>query len=397
MGTATKIEWANHTASPWYGCQHAELPSGGAHPGCLNCYAEAMSKRNPGTLGEWGPAGVRFVSKSFRKNCRRWNEKALKERRRYSVFPSLCDPFEEWSGNLHFTEKNDQGETESTIAWWRHDIGVCRAGEITVDHSRSERLATMEDCRSDLFSLIDKCQQLDFLLLTKRPQNVLTMWPPVDKTEWARRQRTLEWSNIARRSGLHRPNVRLIYSASDQESLGLGVVDLMKCNHLATVIGLSLEPLIGPIDLTKIQMPGAKTGLHFDALKPNDDRYFEAEDHIKWIIVGGESGPGARPCDIQWIRSIIAQCRAAGVACFVKQLGSNAVDSSRRDVWCNGKHHYTRPKTDPDGVLAEAGTRPGYSVTDHQLSRLLTDKKGGDWNEWPEDLRVREFPEVSLA
>jgi hypothetical protein len=113
---------------------------------------------------------------------------------------------------------------------------------------------------------------------------------------------------------------------------------------------------------------------------------------IGWVIVGGESGHGARPCDIKWIREIVAQCKAAGVPCFVKQLGSNAIDSSLKDVWCNGEHHYTRPVADPDGVLAEAGKKPAYSVTPHKLSRLLTDKKGGDPAEWPEDLRVREMP-----
>jgi protein gp37 len=353
MGTATKIEWCDHTASPWYGCAHAELPGGGMHPGCDNCYAEALSKRNPGTLGEWGPAGVRFVSKSFRKACKRFQKQAENEGRRVSVFPSLCDPFEDWKGNLHFTEKNDQGETESTAAWWRSDIGVCRAGETTVGNQLGERPATMADCRRDLFNSIDSNRLVDYLLLTKRPQNVRAMWP------------RLEY--------VHRSNVQLLYSASDQSSLEAGIGELVTgARDLAPVLGLSLEPLLGPIDLGRLLM-------------------------IDWVIVGGESGPHARACDIAWIRSIVAQCKAANVACFVKQLGSTAIDSSLKDVWCNGEHHYTRPAADPDGVLAEAATRRGYSTTPHILSRLLTDKKGGDWNEWPADLRVREFPEVPRA
>jgi hypothetical protein len=83
------------------------------------------------------------------------------------------------------------------------------------------------------------------------------------------------------------------------------------------------------------------------------------------VIVGGESGPGARPFDVAWARAIIAQCKAAGVACFVKQLGAKPYDSE-------------------SPIPAE------------NVSRLkLRDRKGGDWAEFTEDLRVREFPEAS--
>lgn len=81
---------------------------------------------------------------------------------------------------------------------------------------------------------------------------------------------------------------------------------------------------------------------------------------IDWVIVGGESGPGARPCDVEWIRSIVAQCKDAGTKVFVKQLGTSFAIQQRD--WCTARRH---------------------------------DRKGGDITEWPEDLRVREFPEVS--
>ena len=82
---------------------------------------------------------------------------------------------------------------------------------------------------------------------------------------------------------------------------------------------------------------------------------------IHWAIIGGESGPRSRPCDLQWVRALVARCRAAGVAPFVKQLGAHAIDSFY----------------DPTRAV------------------LLKHKKGGDMAEWREDLRVREFPEVS--
>lgn len=89
---------------------------------------------------------------------------------------------------------------------------------------------------------------------------------------------------------------------------------------------------------------------------------------IGWVIVGGESGPGARPCNVEWIRSIVHQCADAGVACFVKQLGSKPGFDQKVE---NGFFH---PRE--NGLCIK-------SMNDH---------KGGDPAEWPEDLRVREWP-----
>lgn len=88
------------------------------------------------------------------------------------------------------------------------------------------------------------------------------------------------------------------------------------------------------------------------------------------MIVGGESGgPQARPCHVEWVRSLVRQCQAAGVSCFVKQLGSDAVSGD-----------------DNDAAHVQSGTRYALGTL------LFRDRKGGDPTEWPEDLRVREFP-----
>lgn len=87
---------------------------------------------------------------------------------------------------------------------------------------------------------------------------------------------------------------------------------------------------------------------------------------LNWAIIGGESGKGARPCNVEWIRGIKDQCSAAGVPVFVKQLGARPI----RDI--------------QDAV--------GGYLGDEGLG--LSDKKGGDMAEWPKDLRVREFPTV---
>ena len=116
------------------------------------------------------------------------------------------------------------------------------------------------------------------------------------------------------------------------------------------------------------------------------------------VIVGGESGPGARPCDVGWIRDIVQQCRAAGVPVFVKQLGARPVRTVRGS-WINGLQRHGPDIQQPYGRAACWACRteeckllwPG--VPPHVKRWLpLRDRKGGDMSEWPEDLRVREFP-----
>lgn len=122
---------------------------------------------------------------------------------------------------------------------------------------------------------------------------------------------------------------------------------------VAAVRFLSIEPLLedlGAVDLT---------GIH-------------------WCIVGGESGPGARPCNVEWVRAILRQCRVAVVPPFVKQLGANV---------------------ETDGISAPGSHWPrstGLVDTGRGIFRKhLINRKGGDWDEWPADLRVREMPEVA--
>lgn len=107
------------------------------------------------------------------------------------------------------------------------------------------------------------------------------------------------------------------------------------------------------------------------------------------MIVGGESGPGARPFDIAWARSTVEQCKAAGVAPFVKQLGAWILSPSDEGFRVNNYLLSDGSYWKPPVIGANAGKRPPEAV-----GFSLLDKKGGDWLEWPEDLRVREFPLV---
>jgi protein gp37 len=94
---------------------------------------------------------------------------------------------------------------------------------------------------------------------------------------------------------------------------------------------------------------------------------------LDWIVVGGESGPKSRPFDLAWARSIVAQCKAANVPVFVKQLGANPI------LDC--------PAGEEDqGQFRDDGSARYWTIG------FIKDKKGGDINEWPADLQVREWP-----
>lgn len=135
-------------------------------------------------------------------------------------------------------------------------------------------------------------------------------------------------------------NVWLGVSVEDQQRADERIPLLLQTP--AALRFLSVEPQLEVVDLRGKDPQGSCI----------DD--YEGDPKVDWVICGGESGPGARPFRTEWAQSIIEQCKSAGVACFVKQLGSNVVQ---------------------DGE-----------------SRRKKDRKGGDMHEWPHELRVREFP-----
>jgi protein gp37 len=234
MAEKTNIAWTDHTWNPWRGCQKVS-------PGCTNCYAEAMSKRNPSVLGIWGSEGKRVIaSEASWREPLKWDRKARDEGVRRRVFcASMADVFED----------------------------------------RPELVAP----RVRLFHLISETRNLDWLLLTKRPENI----------------RRFHGSNDVPRSWPEDmpPNVWLGVSVEDQRRADERIPVLNEIE--VTVRFLSCEPLLGPID--------------FDPARHN------LYGRIHWCIVGGESGPGHRPMEVEWVRSIARQCDDAMVSCFVKQ------------------------------------------------------------------------------
>lgn len=271
MAESSKIQWTHATFNPWRGCTKVS-------EGCAHCYAEQMSGRNPAVLGTWGPNGARVVAaESYWRGPLRWDAEAVLAGERRRVFcASLADVFEGWD---------------------------------TMPESAREPVRA---ARVRLFHLIHETPNLDWLLLTKRPENVRRFCDQPGRS----------WSEYTP------PNVWIGTSVENQARLEERAPHLLRVP--ARVRFLSAEPLLGPLDLRPFIGPG----------------------YVQWVIVGGESGPGARPFDPHWARIIVDQCKDAGVPVFVKQLGEN--------------------------------------VTTHAGLRLRN--KGGDWDDLPNDLRVREFP-----
>lgn len=182
-----------------------------------------------------------------------------------------------------------------------------------------------------------------YMALTKRPSRMVEFAQWLHNWGW-------EWP----------ANVWAGASVTTQKTVDNRIPHLLRVPD--AVRFLSVEPMLGPIDLTPWL---GWSGERMTAAWP----MVWVAPRVDLVIFGGESGPDARPCDLAWIRDGVRQCKAAGVSAFVKQLGANPVDT-----------------TPPP---------PGSSSTNDFDRRIrLRDSHGGDWSEWPEDLRVREMPRV---
>ncbi len=311
MGNVTKIQWADHTLNLWRGCTEVS-------EGCDNCYARVMAKRNPDTLGSWGPEGnggtrVAMEFTTVARYCRNWRDQGVISAAMGHANPrvfvnSLSDFFEDWRGVVHLTRV---GRSEPLQGINEHNQAFT-----TLDYVRTNNFHTMMMCR-DFVS---------FLLLTKRPQLIRrALW-----------QMNL-YANVSGRPAHDTFTLDGFWvgvTAENQARLDERAPFLLDLFD-PKVRFLSCEPLLGPLDLS---------------------RYLVGKPRIDWVIVGGESiqAGKARTCHLEWIDSIIGQCRLAGCPVFVKQLG-------------------------------------GIVFGDTQQLRLK-DRHGGDPETWPANLAVREVP-----
>jgi protein gp37 len=220
-----------------------------------------------------------------------------------------------------------------------------------------------DDFIDRVFAVMVFAEQHRFQVLTKRPERMLAYLNAL-MGRWGE---AADWPLL---------NIWLGVSTEDQPTADERIPLLLQTP--AAVRFISAEPLLGPINLSRYLVPPMHVTWGNTDLPPAERERPSTEDvqavsqlaraaarmqgqaYLDWVIVGGESGPGARPMDVAWARSLVQQCRAAGVACFVKQLGAKPVERT-------------------NGVV----TWPDVE---------LRDRKGGDPSEWPVDLRVREFP-----
>ena len=271
MGASTGIEWADKTFNPWAGCAKVS-------PACANCYAE----KSPGSVFrgvKWGPTAERVVSAdSTWKQPLAWNRKAEREGTRPRVFcGSLCDVFEA-----------------------RDDL---------------------DEHRSRLWDLIEQTPNLIWLLLTKRPEEVMRRIPedwhdrkceacgvidpepePLDDGDPGCPEEAMifldGWPS----------NVWIGCTVEDQQRADERIPHLLRIP--APVRFLSMEPLLSAVDLAYTCFNGADS--------------FGSMPGISWVISGGESGPRARPSNPDWFRSLRDQCRGGGVPYFLKQADIGA-------------------------------------------------------------------------
>ena len=260
MAENSGIEWTTHTFNPWIGCTKLS-------PACDNCYAETWDNRFKGE--RWGPHAARTRTKTWGKP-RRWNELAAGAVERPRVFcASLADVFD---------------NHKSIEPTWR----------------------------TDLWKLIEETPNLDWLLLTKRPQNIKRFVP--------------DWMGV----DAWPDNVWIGTTVENQEEAERRIPALLSVP--ARVRFLSMEPLLGPVDLTP-WLWGADSpcdGCPRDAdcacggeLR-GDLPDEKAPGEISWVIAGGESGPGYRTSDPEWYRSLRDQCADAEIPFLFKQWGGGS-------------------------------------------------------------------------
>jgi len=199
----------------------------------------------------------------------------------------------------------------------------------------------------DIFGTMALAPQHQYLVLTKRPERMRRLF---DRGVLRGRHAT-EWPL---------PNVLLGVSCEDQATADDRIPILL--DTPASVRWVSYEPGLGPVDFTDLSVRTGEQWNALDRVEAADAEPGSPSTTLDWIVVGGESGPGARPFDVQWARDTIAQCAAFRVPVFVKQLGARPV----------------------------AGRTTRYYLD-------LRDRKGGDPGEWPEGLRVRQLPGSVLA
>jgi protein gp37 len=329
MGEKTGILWTDHTFNPWIGCTKVSA-------GCANCYAERENNIYKWNPNGWGENADRVrTSENYWKQPLKWAKQAVKAGVIRRVFcASLADVFDE----------------KVPFEWL-----------------------------NDLWKLIAATQEiggLEWLILTKRPENISTRIP----TEFAYPSSC----------------VRLGVTAENQEMADKRIPILLRSWSGKNF--LSVEPMLGPVELEHSYcgyLSGWETEVEAD--EDGDPVPYQSQtERIGWVICGGESGPNARPMHPNWAISVSDQCEAANVPFFFKQQGEWAPvrEFPTFQKWVNKAQTWLSPGDicmDATGKVCRIGgdfENAAYPVT---IMRKVGKKNAGsilDGKEW------KQFPEV---
>jgi protein gp37 len=344
MPAKTDIQWTDYSSNPVKLKLHKSKKTVNAcikvSPGCRGCYAEGITRhwwpKIEGKFPGYTPALMKLGDIVL-------NEDEIHKLLTFKPKP----PFKNGEKPMVFMEDMS-------------DMG----GEFVSD-------AILDQ----LFAVFVLRPDVIFQVLTKRPERmaaylnapfvcnrILEAMQKVDPKRGV-------WSWPGRKEAF--ASIWLGTSVENQKCADERIPHLLRCP--AAVRFLSCEPLLEGVDLSKVPKP------KFTPVRGE-------EPAVDWVIVGGESGPSARPFDVAWARSIIKQCKAAGTACFVKQLGARPVVTVPNSIGLSLQQ-------DIEAIVDEWPV--DFEDADHETNTWrakIADSHGGAPEEWPADLRVREFP-----
>lgn len=339
MSATTGIEWTDRTWNPVVGCAKVSA-------GCKNCYAKTLhdQRHKAYHAGKKVPA-------------------------------QYAQPFE--------VVQLMPDRLRDPLSWKK----PCRVFVNSVSDLFHEDVP--DEFLDRCFAVMALAKQHTFQVLTKRPERMAAYLNRIqnddrDTNAWqiAACDETTGNSpcacNVVENCDWPLPNVWLGVSVENQTAADERIPHLLATP--ASVRFLSCEPLLGPVNLSKyLACPhcggtGEVAEQHDFATEKVGCRCM-GEKPLHWVITGGESGPGARPMQIEWARDLVRQCKAADTPVFVKQLGA---------------HPEGAELLQPTGRFRTNDTTGKRQI---ELRMIVTDPKGGDPAQWPEDLRVREFPQ----
>lgn len=365
MADKTEIQWTDRTFSPITGCTRTS-------PGCEHCYAERLVATR------------------------------LRQQKRYQGLAMMCGAVGNQEAHWTNAIRLHEDLLLEPLKWQKpQKVFVCSMSDAFHKDVPDAFLDRM-------FAVFALSPHITFQMLTKRAERMRSYLSAPDicaRIEAA--AVAIAEGNCHGRWFAHAFNGRKFLPRWPLPNVWLGVsVESQKyadervpllAETPATIRFLSCEPLIGPVDLLQFLPIAAHKSFHTPTGRQVSKTYWtpqEAEAFmipkpmIHWCIVGGESGPQARPCQLEWMRALVAQCKAGSVAPFVKQLG--AAPLIAREEWAD---------TPAPPLLREPKTKESEYVENHRGYGILHLKNshGGDMSEWPDDLRIREFPESAMV